>query len=117
LQQCFCFVRVSAVWYFTVESGIKHHKTNQQPIFSYLKIKGIYIINRLHARDHFIFFLGNELCSSLEDLTVDILVSVLLSTYLASSDYRIENYCLVRKDVDVNEHERLSNITLRHKLN
>jgi len=25
-------------------------------------------------------------------------------------------HCVVRKDMDLNEHERLSNITLRHKL-
>jgi len=24
--------------------------------------------------------------------------------------------CIVRKDIDVNEHERLSDITLRHKI-
>jgi hypothetical protein len=29
---------------------------------------------------------------------------------------KVEEQLVVRKDMDVNEHERLSNITLRHKL-
>jgi hypothetical protein len=29
---------------------------------------------------------------------------------------KIKEQLVVRKDIDVNEHERLSNITLRHKL-
>jgi len=28
---------------------------------------------------------------------------------------QVKKYLVVRKDMDVNEHERLSNITLRHK--
>jgi hypothetical protein len=31
-------------------------------------------------------------------------------------DYKVKEQPAVRKDMDVNEHERLSNITLRHKL-
>jgi hypothetical protein len=30
---------------------------------------------------------------------------------------KVKEQLVVRKDMDVNEHERLSNITLRHKLN
>jgi hypothetical protein len=29
---------------------------------------------------------------------------------------KVKEQLVVRKDIDVNEHERLSNITLRHKL-
>ena len=29
---------------------------------------------------------------------------------------KVKEQFVVRKDIDVNEHERLSNITLRHKL-
>jgi hypothetical protein len=29
---------------------------------------------------------------------------------------KVKTQLVVRKDMDVNEHERLSNITLRHKL-
>jgi len=29
---------------------------------------------------------------------------------------KVKEQIVVRKDMDVNEHERLSNITLRHKL-
>jgi hypothetical protein len=29
---------------------------------------------------------------------------------------KVKKQIVVRKDIDVNEHERLSNITLRHKL-
>ena len=32
------------------------------------------------------------------------------------TDTTVGDNLLVRKDMDVNEHERLSNITLRHKL-
>ena len=31
-------------------------------------------------------------------------------------ELKIKKQLVVRKDMDVNEHERLSNITLRHKL-
>jgi hypothetical protein len=31
-------------------------------------------------------------------------------------DTNLKEQLVVRKDMDVNEHERLSNITLRHKL-
>ena len=30
--------------------------------------------------------------------------------------YKVKEQLVVRNDMDVNEHERLSNITLRHKL-
>jgi hypothetical protein len=41
------------------------------------------------------------------------------STWLQEIEYPYVswNVILVRKDIDVNEHERLSNFTLRHKLN
>ena len=40
------------------------------------------------------------------------------STWLQEIEYPYVswNVILVRKDIDVNEHERLSNFTLRHKL-
>ena len=33
-----------------------------------------------------------------------------------TEDTKVKEQLVVRKDMDVNEHERLSNITLRHKL-
>jgi len=32
------------------------------------------------------------------------------------TNYRKGTACIVRKDIDVNEYERLSDITLRHKI-
>jgi hypothetical protein len=34
----------------------------------------------------------------------------------AKTQIKVKEQLVVRKDMDVNEHERLSNITLRHKL-
>ena len=36
--------------------------------------------------------------------------------HLDTSQIKENKQLVVRKDIDVNEHERLSNITLRHKL-
>ena len=37
-------------------------------------------------------------------------------TYYTQTQIKVKKQLVVRKDMDVNEHERLSNITLRHKL-
>jgi len=36
--------------------------------------------------------------------------------HYTQTQIKVKKQLLVRKDMDVNEHERLSNITLRHKL-
>jgi hypothetical protein len=39
-----------------------------------------------------------------------------LSNITLKTQIKVKEQLVGRKDVDVNEHERLSNITLRHKL-
>ena len=39
-----------------------------------------------------------------------------LSNITLRTQIKVKEQLVVRKDMDVNEHERLSNITLRHKL-
>jgi hypothetical protein len=39
-----------------------------------------------------------------------------LSNLTLKKQINVKEQLVVRKDIDVNEHERLSNITLRHKL-
>ena len=39
-----------------------------------------------------------------------------LSNITLRHNIKVKEQLVVRKDMDVNEHERLSNITLRHKL-
>jgi hypothetical protein len=39
-----------------------------------------------------------------------------LSCYYTWTQIKVKEQLVVRKDIDVNEHERLSNITLGHKL-
>jgi hypothetical protein len=39
-----------------------------------------------------------------------------LSNLTLKTQIKVKEQFVVRKDIDVNEHERLSNITLRHKL-
>ena len=36
--------------------------------------------------------------------------------HCTQTQIKVKEQLVVRKDMDVNEHERLSNITLRHKL-
>ena len=36
--------------------------------------------------------------------------------HYTQTQIKVKEQLVVRKDMDVNEHERLSNITLRHKL-
>ena len=36
--------------------------------------------------------------------------------HYTKTQIKVKEQLVVRKDMDVNEHERLSNITLRHKL-
>jgi len=38
------------------------------------------------------------------------------SQHYTQTQIKVKKQLVVRKDMDVNEHERLSNITLRHKL-
>jgi hypothetical protein len=40
-----------------------------------------------------------------------------LSNITLRTQSKVKEQLVVRKDMDVNEHERLSNITLRHKVN
>ena len=40
----------------------------------------------------------------------------ILSNFTLKTQIKVKEQLVVRKDMDVNEHERLSNITLRHKL-
>ena len=39
-----------------------------------------------------------------------------LTSHLDTKSSKVKEQLVVRKNMDVNEHERLSNITLRHKL-
>ena len=39
-----------------------------------------------------------------------------LSNITLRHKVKVKEHLVVRKDIDVNEHERLSNITLRHKV-
>ena len=36
--------------------------------------------------------------------------------HYTQAQIKVEEQLVVRKDMDINEHERLSNITLKHKL-
>jgi hypothetical protein len=47
---------------------------------------------------------------------MDVNVHERLSNITIRHKLNVKEQLVVRKDVDVNEHERLSNITLRHKL-
>ena len=46
---------------------------------------------------------------------MDVNEHVIIQLYI-SIQIKVKELLVVRKDMDVNEHERLSNITLRHKL-
>ena len=42
--------------------------------------------------------------------------TAILHNFTLKTQIKVKEQLVVRKDMDVNEHERLSNITLRHKL-
>jgi hypothetical protein len=63
-----------------------------------------------------VLFLYFMLCLKVQLDTVVSLVHLHPYTFFTKTQIKVKEQLVVRKDMDVNEHDRLSNITLRHKL-